>query len=1121
MTIKSIPTTVSTPSITPEPETTSPAKLKPQDAKASVTAKDAQQTQLNSTPAKDAFGPTARAPLPEGAQSLTATPPGTATVPTELREVFQQIVAPLAAMIGAPSAGAPAAAPAFTAQVSFDTLGSAGGVTLFTPESRAALLELHTLVQSGALRLPVSETAALDRRVASAVSFPSSEAVTRLLSQYSPQMQAAIRQVGATIAPTLARFLSGPREDRDGVVVARTPSITVDLRGANTWRDVPPDLRRALEAATPGLVDRIHGRGVPGRETEPLLDDEPVVSSTLGEPLMAPITTPDAPLSAPPASIDARVAAGEVVIPAPAMHALESAYSSLASMMLMNPNADIETLCMLVMQEGARGASLDLRDQLKEMQKINQQKKTTRAYISTMKKKQAEMKAELRTEYDRRSSLPEGNSERIAGGAPTFDDFCISQKLQVTDGRMDASDDGMPPSPAPGFAVSPNKTFYAQPTTSDQTWNGYTISAEDRRIATDLGVDAQQVMQLRRTWDSDPQLQVRMNGDFNEWIVRSSSEGGVGLTIPAGADQKTKVASYLAEHDPSLVTSQAAGTYHLSDAQMSKLYDTWANDVNADQKAAAGGTFASWVASAAGPHLSAAASSDDNLTTMNRYLASVEKDEAVASISTAFLISPSDTRALQDLFDALPDSAKNGTDFAGWLRQPAPIGPGLTSGSVHNTDKLERFWTKVLGTLSRVGGAAGSSTSSADDAGAVPTLHATSRGVRVEVSPAAAIDQARAAGDPLSNQHAQAVSFIEQALAGVPEEYRDEVRQTLFDGLSAILARGNGYHGGLYGTMNETLERMQAKFPASVMGAIRQYVGLGYALAGAELKYAATQNTPSLNSATILRGNGFAGAVLYDGDSGFSDFSNDANWVANCTTSFTPAVYGSVGQQIDSEVEVLGYPTAPGAPGGAAPADPFAGLGSSDVAAARDVVIDRLIGSTYSVNYPPVPSDLNPEPLSAAEQTRLTELETMRDAADHTLFGEARREFVAVTDEYWHLKFRDMRDKGEVLPGVSSTPPLSDLSAAQRSAMATLGTTPDGAITQPGQVQGIEEMSLAQMDAYIGDWEAKKDTLGDMSEERSLKLQMAQDRYTKFMSTLSNMMKKMSDTGAGIVANLK
>lgn len=47
------------------------------------------------------------------------------------------------------------------------------------------------------------------------------------------------------------------------------------------------------------------------------------------------------------------------------------------------------------------------------------------------------------------------------------------------------------------------------------------------------------------------------------------------------------------------------------------------------------------------------------------------------------------------------------------------------------------------------------------------------------------------------------------------------------------------------------------------------------------------------------------------------------------------------------------------------------------------------------------------------------------------------------------------------------------------------------------------------------------DSLSEMGEMEALRLQMAMDRMSKLMSTLSNLMKKASETSAGIIANLK
>ena len=49
----------------------------------------------------------------------------------------------------------------------------------------------------------------------------------------------------------------------------------------------------------------------------------------------------------------------------------------------------------------------------------------------------------------------------------------------------------------------------------------------------------------------------------------------------------------------------------------------------------------------------------------------------------------------------------------------------------------------------------------------------------------------------------------------------------------------------------------------------------------------------------------------------------------------------------------------------------------------------------------------------------------------------------------------------------------------------------------------------------------KLDSLSEMGEMESLRLQMAMDRMSKMMSTLSNLLKKVSDTANAITQNLK
>ncbi|HEU4532920.1 MAG TPA: hypothetical protein VFS00_02335 [Polyangiaceae bacterium] len=55
----------------------------------------------------------------------------------------------------------------------------------------------------------------------------------------------------------------------------------------------------------------------------------------------------------------------------------------------------------------------------------------------------------------------------------------------------------------------------------------------------------------------------------------------------------------------------------------------------------------------------------------------------------------------------------------------------------------------------------------------------------------------------------------------------------------------------------------------------------------------------------------------------------------------------------------------------------------------------------------------------------------------------------------------------------------------------------------------------------IGAMKNEIDSLSEMGEMESLRLQMAMDRMSKMMSTLSNILKKISDTGSTIIQNMK
>ena len=61
----------------------------------------------------------------------------------------------------------------------------------------------------------------------------------------------------------------------------------------------------------------------------------------------------------------------------------------------------------------------------------------------------------------------------------------------------------------------------------------------------------------------------------------------------------------------------------------------------------------------------------------------------------------------------------------------------------------------------------------------------------------------------------------------------------------------------------------------------------------------------------------------------------------------------------------------------------------------------------------------------------------------------------------------------------------------------------------------------AELDSMVDAMKSDIDSMSDMGEMESLRLQMAMDRMSKMMSTLSNLLKKISDTQNSITQNLK
>jgi hypothetical protein len=107
-----------------------------------------------------------------------------------------------------------------------------------------------------------------------------------------------------------------------------------------------------------------------------------------------------------------------------------------------------------------------------------------------------------------------------------------------------------------------------------------------------------------------------------------------------------------------------------------------------------------------------------------------------------------------------------------------------------------------------------------------------------------------------------------------------------------------------------------------------------------------------------------------------------------------------------------------------------------------------------------------------------------------------------------------------------SPPPKPAPVHMQRSRKAQLMSDGQALLTQAEQVSaGYQPTegspSKAELQASMDQMKSDLDSMSEMGEMESLRLQMAMDRLSKMMSTLSNLLKKASDTQQGITQNLK
>ncbi len=105
----------------------------------------------------------------------------------------------------------------------------------------------------------------------------------------------------------------------------------------------------------------------------------------------------------------------------------------------------------------------------------------------------------------------------------------------------------------------------------------------------------------------------------------------------------------------------------------------------------------------------------------------------------------------------------------------------------------------------------------------------------------------------------------------------------------------------------------------------------------------------------------------------------------------------------------------------------------------------------------------------------------------------------------------------------SDDSPSAPANAGETAQAQTADTTPPLEDTAPSDARSeqLQTGSLDQLDAAIEGVQNEMDSMSELSEEMSLRIQQYETRMQQLMETLSNMMKKSADTANSVISNIK
>ncbi len=256
------------------------------------------------------------------------------------------------------------------------------------------------------------------------------------------------------------------------------------------------------------------------------------------------------------------------MVAAPTSNASQPVYqgpSTLSANSTKMPSGDIDAIVEMVMMEAAQEGEKELQDKAQYQETLNQQTEALRQTMSEQKTEEANAKAALQTEYNRRCALPTSDPASIDPKAITFDNYCNTQNVVQTPPAT-YDDNGLPTN-SPTYSISPNITYYPSSQGGATNGSGGVITQAEVDQAKQLGVTPQDWDLIVQRYASDPALQQEFYS-VEAFALAPSSADGLGLKL-GGNGQDATIVSWLTSHPltPPKQTGNTGGSNVSPDAQ--------------------------------------------------------------------------------------------------------------------------------------------------------------------------------------------------------------------------------------------------------------------------------------------------------------------------------------------------------------------------------------------------------------------------------------------------------------------------------------------------------------------------------------------------------------------------